>query len=222
MIYDHTHSWYFAKWKYSGNNRWNGAYYYSIEIVKNIIPNVKTDRSWVTVNIPYQNRVPQFDACAESHSIVFIHNNLHPENYDWLSRYDDLVLVCGIPETMDKIKHLGTPIYLPLSVDVEYIKQFQRPKTKEIAFCGRKAKSGGHDFLPGTDFIHGMQRDKLLSVMAEYKKVYAVGRTALEAKVLSCEILPYDERFPDVSRWEVLDNSDAVKILQKKLDEIDK
>lgn len=222
MIFDHTHPWYKRRWQYSGSNRWNGAFYYSIEIVNNIIPNIETDRSWITVNIPQQNKVPQFGACAESHSIVFIHNNLHPENYDWLSRYDDLILVCGIPETMEKVEHLGRPIYLPLSVDVDDVKEYIRPKTKERAFVGRKAKSGGHEFLPDTDFIHGMPRELLLSRMAEYKSVYAVGRTALEAKVLGCEILPYDDRFPDPVIWKVMDNSDAVKILQKKLDEIDK
>lgn len=222
MIYDHTHPWYRAKWKYSGSNRWNGAWYYSHEIVRNIIPNIKTDRSWVTVNIPIENRVPQFDACCQDHSIVFIHNNLHPENYDWLARYNDLILVCGIPETMEKVEHLGTPIHLPLSVDVDDVKEYIRPKTKERAFVGRKAKSGGHKFLPETDFIHGMPRELLLKTMAEYRSVYVVGRTAIEAKILGCEILPYDDRFPDPGIWKVMDNSDAVKILQRELDEIDK
>ena len=36
-----------------------------------------------------------------------------------------------------------------------------------------------------------------------------------------CEIMPYDKRFPDPSIWRVLDNRDAAKILQQKLDEID-
>lgn len=222
MIYDHNHSWYVARWKYSGNSRWNGAYYYSQEIVRNIIPRIKTDRSWVTVNIPQQNRVPQFEACAESHSIVFIHNNLHPENYDWLSRYDDLILVCGVPETMEKVAHLGMPIYLPLSVDVDDVKRHIRPKTKDVAFVGRRSKSAGHEFLPGTEIISGMQRDDLLDVMAEYRKVYAVGRTAIEARVLGCDVLPYDDRFPDVSIWKVMDNLEAVTMLQDMLDEIDR
>ena len=222
MIIDHTHPFYRRRWQYSGVNRFNGAYYYSIEIVNNIIPNIETDRSWITVNIPQQNKVPQFDACAESHSIMFIHNNLHPENYDWLSRYDDLILVCGVPETMEKIEHLGTPIYLPLSIDVKEVKSHIRKKTKDVAFAGRKSKSGGHDFLPETDFIHGMPRHLLLDAMAEYKKIYAVGRTAIEAKALGCKILPYDDRFPDPGIWKVMDNFEAVKILQKELDKIDK
>jgi hypothetical protein len=61
-----------------------------------------------------------------------------------------------------------------------------------------------------------------LGELAKYKEVYAVGRVALEAKVLGAEILPYDDRFPDADFWEVRDNSEVVPILQKMLDEIDK
>ena len=101
MIFDHDHYKYREKWNMSGYNRYNGAFYYSKEIVKNIIPRVKTDRNWITINI-------QGIGC--DHSIVFIHNNLHPEHYDWLQRYDDLILVCGIPETCAKVSHLGNAI----------------------------------------------------------------------------------------------------------------
>ena len=66
-----------------------------------------------------------------------------------------------------------------------------------------------------------MPRELLLDELAKYKKAYAVGRCALEAKALGCEILPYDDRFPDPSIWKVLDNKEAAKILQEKLDEID-
>ena len=45
MIIDHNHPDYKAKWKTLGEDKYNGAYYYSKEIVKNIIPNVKTDRN---------------------------------------------------------------------------------------------------------------------------------------------------------------------------------
>ena len=51
--------------------------------------------------------------------------------------------------------------------------------------------------------------------------VYAVGRTASEAKALGCKLKPYDPRFPKVSFWKVIDNKDAAKILQEKLNEID-
>ena len=57
--------------------------------------------------------------------------------------------------------------------------------------------------------------------MALYKRVYAVGRCALEAKILGCEILPYDSRYPDPSVWVVLDNSEVIPMLQKELDKLE-
>lgn len=195
-----------------GDNRFNGAFFYSKEIVKNIIPMVTTDRSWITINVP---------GVGCDHAIVFVHNNLHPEHYDWLRQYKDLVLVCGIPETVEKVQHLGEAIYLPLSIDVEYVRQHIRPKKKKAAFVGRRAKRKGIKLPDGVDIIEGLPRTKLLPAMAEYEEVYAVGRTAIEAKALGCKVLPYDPRFPDPSRWCVLDNKEAASILQKKLDEID-
>lgn len=221
MIIDHNHPAYRARWRGAGKNQFNGAFYYSKEITKNIIPNVETDRNWITVNIPQGNHVPQFNTSGIDHSIVFIHNNLQPQNYEWLSRYDDLILICGIPETVKKVEHLGKAIYLPLSIDVDDVKRHIRPKVRETAFVGRAEKMLGVTFPPDVDIVGGMPRDELLDVMAEYKRVYAVGRTAIEAKALGCELLAYDERFPDVERWKVLDNRDAVKILQGKLNEID-
>lgn len=221
-IINHMHPLYHARWLGSGDNKFNGAYYYSIEICNNIIPNVNTDRNWITINIPIQNNVPQFGAgCGCNHSIVFIHNNMHPEYYDWLKKYDDLVLVCGVPETCEKVAHLGTPIYLPLSVDVAEIKRFKKEKTKESAYVGRRVKRNNLSFAEPVDYIEGIPREELLSTMAEYKKVYAVGRTAIEARVLGCEIGVYDPRFTDSTVWQILDNSDAVRILQEELDKID-
>ena len=67
-----------------------------------------------------------------------------------------------------------------------------------------------------------MEHEELLKEMAKYKNVYAVGRTAIEAKILGCNILPYDPRFKDPSIWKVVDTMEAVSLLQKELDEIDK
>ena len=65
MIIDHTHPIYREKRKSLENgNQYNGAYYYSVEIVKNIIPNVITDRNWVTIRLA--------DQPIPDHSIVFI------------------------------------------------------------------------------------------------------------------------------------------------------
>ena len=211
MIIDHTH----PKWRNKqdglGRHKYNGAYYYSQEIVQNIIPHIKTKRNWVTVNVQ--------GVCCDN-AIVFIHSNINTERiYKWLERYDDLVLVCGVPETVEKVKHLGTAFYLPLSIDTEYVKQFECEKDRLIAFAGRVTKDV--NIPAGVPKIQGIPRDELLMEMAHYKYVYAVGRTALEAKCLGCNLLPYDPRFLDIDRWEVLDNKDVIPRLQTMLDAID-
>lgn len=214
MIISHDHAAYRKKWQTSGANQYNGAFYYSKEIVKNIIPNVETDRNWVTVNVR---------GVGCNNAIVFVHNNLHPSNYEWLRKYDDLVLVCGVRETVEKVKHLGRAIYIPLSIDTEYVKQFRaEKKTKDAAFVGRRSKMRLGELPKDIDCIHGLRRQKLLPRMAEYKKVYAVGRTAIEAKCLGCKVLAYDKRFPNPSIWKVLDNRDAARMLQRELDKIDR
>ena len=213
MIIDHTHRDYLKKWEKLSSGKHNGAFYYSQEIVENIIPNVETDRNWITVNV-------QGVGC--NHATVFIHNNVKPSNYDWLRKYDDLVLVCGIKETVKKVSHLGRAIYLPLSVDVDYVKQFRvEEKTKDAAFVGRKSKLQYGSVPGGVDIISGLPREELLQTMAEYKTVYAVGRVAIEAVVLGCKLKAYDRRYPDIRRWRVLDNRDAAKLLQRELDKID-
>ncbi len=190
----------------------NGALLYSKEIVKYFIPTIKTTRNWVTIRV-----VPH----AFNHSIVFIHNNLNPWFYDYLTNYEDLVLVCGIRETCDKVKHLGKTIYLPLSVDVEEVEKYKTTKTKEICYAGRKGKYASCNVHLSTPHLQDLEHEELLRQMAEYKKVYAVGRTAIEAKILGCEILPYDPRYPDTNLWQILDSKDAAKMLQKELDKID-
>lgn len=212
MIIDHRDPRYRLKWRNAGYNQYNGAYYYSKEIVDNIIPRIRTDRNWITVNV-------QGAGC--DHAIVFIHNNRKPSNYEWLSKYEDLILVCGIPETVDKVKHLGKAIYLPISVDVAYVEKFRRPKTKGAAYVGRPSKKKYGKLPARLDLLEGLRRENLLARMAEYKTVYAVGRCAIEAKILGCELKPYDERFPDVERWKILDNREAAEMLQALLDRID-
>lgn len=191
----------------------NGAYWYSKELVENIIPKIKTDRNWVTLNVTGR---------CYNHSVVFIHNNNHPENYSWLRNYRDLVLVCGVESTVEKMQRelpMHRCIYLPLSIDTQYVSRFKKRKTKKKAFAGRLAKAT--DSLPkGCDLLGNMPREELLKAMAPYRTVYAVGRCALEAKCLGSKIGIYDPRYPkDI--WKVLDNSEVVPMLQKELDKID-
>lgn len=211
-IFNHD-SYEYRNFARSNGGKNNGAYWYSKEITDNIIPRVQTDRNWVTINVAGR--------CFD-HSVVFIHNNLNPSLYDWLKRYKDLVLVCGIETTRDTMQErfpMHQVIYLPLSVDVDYVKRFKRKKTKGACFAGRIEKKT--DQVPkGCDVVANISRDELLERMAEYRTVYAVGRCAIEAKVLGCKIGIYDPRFPQ-DIWEIVDNSESAWILQRKLDKID-
>lgn len=213
IIIDHNNLSYREKRDLSVENKFNGAYYYSLEIVRNIIPRITTNRSIVTVNCGF----------ATDGAIVFIHNNLHPERYDFLEHYNDLILVCGLPETCEKVKHLGKTIYLPLSVDVEEVKKYRKEaKNRQAAYVGRFSKLRLGIVPLGTVYLCGIQREELLKEMADFREVYAVGRTAIEAKILGCKVLPFDRRFPDPNIWEVLDNKEAAKILQQKLNDLEK
>lgn len=199
----------------------NGAYYYSNEIVKNIIPLVKTDRPWDTLGM---KGVGSYDR-----SIVFIHHNLNFDSvYKWLKRYKDLILVVSSWETYAAAQDAGYKvIFLPLSVDVSYVEQFKTEKTKKACYAGNKWKFKADDiskYVPDlVDFPpKDLPREELLKFIAPYKQCYAVGRCAIEAKVLGCDIKVCDSRYPDPKFWKVLDNKDAAKKLQEELDKVDR
>lgn len=214
MIIDHTHPLYSKKRKTSRYDKYNGAYYYSKEIVKNIIPRVKTDRNWITI------RLPELNANLD-HSIIFIHNNRNPNLYSYIKNFNDVILICSTPETAHNMTFFGTSVYLPLSVDVKQVEKYQcRIKDKTFGFAGRRSKINNH--IPSwCDIITDIPRYKMLQEISRYHNLFAVGRTAIEGKILGCKILPYDDRYPDPSRWQILDNKDAAKILQNQLDRID-
>lgn len=214
MIIDHNHPLYKVKRNKQGGDKYNGAYYYSKDIVKYIIPNIKTDRNWVTVRLP---------ECEEdiSHSIVFIHNNRNPNYYSYLKNYKDIIAVCSVHSTANNISFYCPTIFLPLSVNIESVKRYRCKKTKDSAFAGRKSKIT-NQVPKACDILTGMSQTALIKEMAKYKKIYAVGRTAIQAKILGCEIGVYDNKYPDVNFWKPFDCSEAVKLLQSKLDEFDK
>lgn len=220
MIIDHTHPLYREKRNHlpRPGDKYNGAYYYSKEIVKNIIPYVKTDRNWVTIRLPEMKDHPD-------HSIIFIHNNRNPNYYSYLKEYKDCILVCSLPSTKENLSFFGKAIYLPLSVDVENVKKYRvKEKTKLGAYAGRSVKLGyATSSLPkDIDILTDMPQSKLLREMAKYKTIYATGRTAIQAKILNCHVESHDVRFRDASIWKILDNKDAAKMLQKMIDEIDR
>lgn len=213
MIIDHNHPLYVEKRKHQFDKH-NGAYYYSKDIVKYIIPLVKTDRTWVTIRIP--------EATEDlTHSIVFIHNNRNPNYYEYLKKFDDVICVCSTRHTLDNMIYFGKPLYLPLSIDVKSVKRYYiEDKDKEEAFAGRRMKITNR--VPSTaDILTDMNQTQLIKAMAHYKKIYAVGRTAVQARALGCEIGFYDTLYPDVNYWKVIDCKDAAKMLQEELNKID-
>lgn len=192
--------------------RWNGAYYYSREIVANIAPRVVTDRAWVTVNVRGR---------AEDRAIVFVHNNRRPDLYGWLAKFRGLVLVCGVPDTVPNMEHLGRSVYLPLSIDVAEVERYRRRKDRGTCYVGRVSKVDGAELEDGTAIVGDMPREQLLAELARYRRAYAVGRCAIEARALGCEVLPYDPRFPDPNLWAVVDNAEAADMLQVILDRLE-
>lgn len=213
MIIDHNHPLYRKKRNELNKNKFNGAYYYSKDIVKHIIPNVKTDRNWITVRIPELEH--------PEHSIVFIHNNRNPNYYKYLKKYNDILLICSTPRTYENMKFFGNPILLPLSVDVKQVERYKsKIKDKTVAFAGRSIKVN-NKIPDNTDKLCDMPRYKLLKEISRYQELYAVGRTAIEGKILGCKILPYDNLYPDPEFWQVVDCKEAAEMLQQILNTID-
>ncbi len=209
VIASHLDACYAERVMRSGDDRWNGAWFYSEEILRGIVPRVRTDRPWVLVN---------YVGMCEDHAIVFAHNNWHTHIYSWLSAYDDLVIVACRQSTADALAHLGRTVVLPLSVDVAEVASHARPKDRDVCFAGRMEKLKSDLGVPK---LTGVPRELFLDELARYRRVYAIDRTAIEAKVLGCEVLPYDPEFPDPSVWKVLDTADAAAMLQKMLDGMD-
>lgn len=191
----------------------NGAHIYSQLICKYFVPNIKTNRNWVTINC----------GKAVDNSIVFIHSNLNTEKkYAFLKDYKNLILVCSQKSTCKAVENLGKTIYLPLSIDLDYIKSFRcNTKDRQCCYAGRKGKCDMDSLPKQIDYLYDMSHEELLYRMAHYHYVYAVGLTALEAKALGCNVLPYDQRFPDPQVWVVRDTKQMIPEFQKALDNLE-
>lgn len=214
---DHPNYKAYARLMSSGTH--NGAFYYAKELVENIIPHIHTSRPWDTLGMRAVR--------SADRAIVFIHHNVHCDRtYRWLDYYYDQVLVCSLPTTYEWARQHHRAIYLPLSIDIQYVQQFATKKTLPYCYAGNAWRFKRRDLarmLPPDcpRSPKNLPREELLRFIAPYRKVYAVGRTALEALALGSEIGVCDSRFPDPSFWQLRDNSEAVEILQRELDMID-
>ena len=210
----HEHPEYRELRRSTGNGKYNGCYYYAKEILDNIIPNVKTARDWNTIGRELEG--------THDGMIVFLHDNSTPWHYQWLKKYNDLILVCSSQYTADCVAYSGKTIVLPMSIDTEYVKQFRTKKTKGTCFVGNAwVRNNIVGNIPhGVRFFSSMPRTKLLRAVAPYRKAFAIDRCAQEVQVLGCELLDLETSYRCDS-FKVLDNRDAAKILQAELDKID-
>ena len=212
MIFSHLNK----EWQDTHVGCNNGAYWYSKELVENIIPKIKTGRHWVTINV---------DELGIDNSIVFIHNNKNPERYWYLGAFENLILVCSQIKTLKFMIEMFPEfhvILLPLSIDTDYVKQFKaKRKTKNVCYYGREEKCPESLKVDkNVDKIWGKDRDKCLMQLAKYKTVYAIGRCALEAKCLGCKVITHEGEYEN-TKFDLRDNKEVIPELQRLLDEID-
>lgn len=194
----------------------NGAYYYSKEIVENFIPKIKTDLNWQTIN----------HQTAPDNCIVFVHSNNALHRYDYLLNYKNVVLVCSTNHSKDKLISKGhrQVIYVPLSIDTEYLDKFKsETKSGEIA-CGNiwAFTDETKKYFRDNNIIHyhDLQRDELLTLMGKSKRVYAIGRTAMEAIYLGAEVIQPDKEYPVEKYDTYYTQDDAIRIMQEQLDNL--
>lgn len=221
-IIDTNHPEYLSYWSGKPNNRgrFNGAFFYSQEIVKNMLPCIETDRNIDTLGMRAVGSL--------EHSIVFIHHCINWDAvYGWLDEYTDHIYVVSTRPTFEWFKsHNKKAILLPLSVDVDFVSQFRERKTKGACYAGNrwafKREDEDKNIPSYVEFPPAnLPREDLLRFIAQYKELYAIGRCAIEGLILGCEIKPFYRAYPDPSYWRVLDNKDAANLLQRAINQIE-
>lgn len=208
----------YSRWVSRGlDGSHNGAHYYAKEIEDLILPHIEADVFIVTTGGTVQpKKVP--DGCV----FVCHHNVMPVEVYEkFLDR--GILWVCSKPSTVEKLEEVGEKaVYIPLSIDTQYVENFKTKKTKDIAFVGNfwNFKEKYLESLPlNVHHVGGLSRERLLKEMAKYRRVIAEGRCNMEAQVLGCEVeLPdYDNPKIDVIPRKVLDSRDAISFWRQVL-----
>jgi len=193
------------------NGTKNGAYWYAKEIESNILPHIS--HVDVTVITTGATLFGGFD--VDDNVAVVCHDNRRPIESYRLLLGKGILWICSKHSTVEKWREAGeTAIYIPLSIDTEYVKQFKTEKTKDTAFVGNAwgFKKNYLDALPpDIAQLNGMERHELLREMAQYKRVIAEGRCMMEAQVLGCEteVPQYEDGIESVYVT-ALDNRDTI------------
>ena len=188
MIVYGTSSPKFTEWRNSKTSgKENGAYYYSKEIEENILPKIKADLLIVTAGAILYTAKDLPDGCV----VVCHDNRTTKQSYGRLFG-KNIIWVCSKQSTVETLEGYGErAVYIPLSIDTQYVKKFKTKKTKDIAYVGNAwaFKREYLNSLPANiEQLSDMSREKLLKQMAKYKNVIAEGRVYLEAMTLGCKV----------------------------------
>lgn len=219
IIQDHTTKEYLIAQSKLSAGKFNGAYFYSKEIVESFIPNINTTYNWQTIN----------HQTAPEHCIVFVHSNNALERYDYLLKYNDVILVCSTHNSLNQLKRKGHKkvIYVPLSIDTDYLDNFKNDNEKngtiatgnQWAFTNETKKF----FIKNNiKHYHDIPREQLLTLMSNAETIYAIGRTAMEAIYLGANVIQPDKEYPVEKYTTYYKQEDAIRILQQEIDKYDK
>ncbi len=188
-----------------------GSYFYALEIENNILPELKNiDLTIITTGASLfrtgEIRRNTVVVCHDNRNTLKSYSKFLGKNCLW---------ICSKESTAATLRAVDeNAVYIPLSIDVEYVKQFRTAKTKDIAFVGNAwgFKRNYLASLPSNiDQLSGMGREQLLNAMAQYKRVIAEGRCLMEAQVLGAqtEVPQYEDGIESVY-VEALDNRETI------------
>lgn len=192
-----------------GITRNNGAYWYAKEIEEIILPHINKKLFIVTAGAKlYENfEIPDS-------AIIVCHDNRSPKNSYGSLFNKNILWICSKHSTVEVLESLNErAVYIPLSIDTEYVKRFKTKNTKDIAFVGNAwafKKSYLNSLPKKIDQLSNLERDDLLTEIAKYKKVIAEGRCLMEAQVLGCKCEVPKYKDLESVFVDVLDSKDAI------------
>lgn len=164
---------------------------------------------------------------APDNCIVFVHSNNALDRYDYLLKYKNIVLVCSTNHSKQELIAKGhrQVIYVPLSIDTEYLAKFKSETKSGTIACGNvwafTSDTKNYFRSKGIPHYHDLQRDELLALMGQSERVYAIGRTAMEAIYLGAEVIQPEKEYPVEKYTTYYTQDDAIKMMQEQLDNLE-
>lgn len=207
---------YVRKWEALESGKWNGGYYYSMDIENHIAPKIETDRPINVLGVK---------TCGGTNRmLVFIHNYLDASDYFWMRKFDDVIIVSSDYNVEKPLLDVKLRvIHLPLSVNVaEVAKHKITKKTQEECYVGNQwafKKQELQELVPPEVHRFGeMPRERMWDTIAKYKYVYAIGLCAIESRILGCRLKMSRYRYPDPEEaFKVFDLDEAAQCLNEGL-----